>query len=241
MKNEAQVAKLRNLPQYKDKSDEELTVIAQSSNRDEYKFHGDGLSKDDKKWCEKRFSLYRDNCTVENFSDLIDLESLVTMELHLKQIQDCLNQLHEKTAGTDSYHVPTKELEAERELLNSILSLKKTLGLKEEKKTESFVDFLKNFKRKVALYIVDHRGAFTFKCPHCGSLALLYKKIEDYHTADFTMFRGTLLYNEKLMDLIYDKKLSVRDVAEVFGQPTDDYVKGIYEKIYLSERAKKPK
>jgi len=241
MKYEAQIAKLRNLPQYKDKSDEELLSIAQDSSKEIYKFHGDGLSKDEKKWCQTRFDLYRDNCTVENLSDLIDLESLVQMELRLKQLMDYISARREKTKDTDSYHPANKDLESAQFLLKSILELKQQLGLKEEKRTESFLDFLKSFKKKVTLYVLEHRGAFTFKCPHCGGLALLYKKIDDYNTVDFKMFRGTLLYNEKLLSLIYEGKLSIRDVAEVFGQPCDDYVKGIYEKVYLIERAKSKK
>ena len=51
------------------------------------------------------------------------------------------------------------------------------------------------------------------------------------------MFKGTLLYNKVLMEFIDNGKLTIEEVSKVFGLQNTDYIKGIYNKVYLKEKS----
>jgi hypothetical protein len=60
-------------------------------------------------------------------------------------------------------------------------------------------------------------------------------KIDGLEPAKATFFRGTTLYNHKLMELYHYKKITLEEMAEIFGV-NHKYITFIYENIYLKPK-----
>jgi hypothetical protein len=57
-------------------------------------------------------------------------------------------------------------------------------------------------------------------------------KVDDLEPAKATFFKGTTLYNEKVLQLYHEKKITLEDAAVIHGV-TPKYITLIYENIYL--------
>ena len=196
-----------------------------------------GLESWEVSQANKLYRQYKDHYHIEQLSDLQVLRDLVWLEIVQERLKKDSLQITE--AGKKANIIPIQTLEAIDAIQDKILILKTKLGLFEEKKVDSFLNFWDILKKKVNARANIYRKSFQFKCPSCGKFALLVRKIEDYNIVDFKMFKGTVLYNEELFNLVYDKKITLEDVANVWGQPLTDYVQKMYNDIYLPEKKSK--
>lgn len=233
-----EISKLRNLKCYQNKSDNELIEILKKREQELYTPSYNGLSNIETKWAKERYKLYRDNYPyIDSASDLQLLETVVWLETVIERYKKSIEQI---VNVSDSIKTPIAIPETTKngllEFQEQHLKLKEKLGLFEEKKQDSFMTIWSSLIKKIEKHAQTHAGAFTFRCPKCGALALLVKKIEDYKTCNFSMFRGTFLYNEYLFDLVYKGQITLEDVAKVWEQQTTDYVKGMYDNVYLVEK-----
>ena len=239
------INQLKALKQYKNKSDEELIEIIKKreSKKSRKKPQNKpkiaesvewvGLTIDEETQANNLFQQYKENNHIESFSDLRDLKTLVVLEVIQARYQKQINEL----VKSDKFP-PKYVMDSLSNIMNQIMTLKKELGLNLAK-GESWLDFWGKLKKKLQKYIEEHSGAFTMKCPHCGNFVLLTRKIEDYETFPFKCFKGTVLYNEKLFQLLEAGKLTKKDIAEVFGC-SEDYIDRIYNKLYLPEKHSNP-
>jgi hypothetical protein len=232
----SRISQLKKLKQYEGKSKAELEKIALEIEK--YKVDWVGLSSSEKKRADSLYRDYIDNYHLETFSDKEDLKVLVYNTALLERIQKKIEKIEKATKKRNGIGtlLPKDVIDSLNNIQKQILILKEKLGLFIDKKDESWLDFWGKLKKKFSLYVNEHKGAFTMKCPYCGEYVLLTRKIEDYDAIPFTMFKGTVLYNEKLMQLIEQGKLTEKEVAEIFGLQSVDYIKGIFQKIYLREK-----
>ena len=76
------INKIRNLVQYRNKSEKDLCKIAErllaEEEKERNRFRPDwkGLDKNTKKWADNRFKAYRDRFHIESYSDLLLLVEL---------------------------------------------------------------------------------------------------------------------------------------------------------------------
>jgi len=234
---EAKFNQIKNMPQYRDKSEAEIKKIAKELLKEEdkkYKVEWVGLTTAEKKKADKLFDEYSKKYQITKLSDLEDLKSLIFTTTVKERIQKILQKL-EKSGNAP----PVRTMDSYDTLHKQESELKARLGLGQEKKESKWKVFWTNFKKKLLHYVLYHKGAFYFKCPSCKKMALLLRKVEDYNTFDFTMFRGTYLYNEEMFKDIDSGKISKEDVSRYWGLQNTDYINLIYEKVWLPEQKKK--
>jgi uncharacterized C2H2 Zn-finger protein len=118
---------------------------------------------------------------------------------------------------------------------NQIMSLKEKLGMMRDAESESALDLINELKEKALTYYNEHAGETYVKCPECQNLFRLLMKIDGLEVAKATFFRGTTLYNQKLMELYHYKKVTLEEVAEIMGVHSK-YITFIYENIYLKPK-----
>jgi len=230
----SKIEQLGKLKQYRNKSQEELEDIAiKQLTREENKIEWIGLTKEEEKNANKIYNNYTEHHHIENFNDLEDLKTLVyntLLENRIKiKIYDLTNQANPE--------IPSKfVLDSLTSLQKQNLDLKAKLGLNESQQ-EGWMQFWQRLCKKINNYAVEHRGLFLFKCPdlNCGKIVLLLRKVADYNTFDFRCFRGTFIYSETMMKLIDEKKISFKESADIFGV-SEEYMRGMYEKIYIKEK-----
>lgn len=248
MDNTREIAKLRNLNCYKNKTDAELELVllkkqekqAEKEDKIEFEPKWSGLSDSEKKWAKARFEDYKKDYSIINLSDLVLLENLIFIETLQEQYKRKIQQLTEAAKNIpNGLIIPDNILKALREFQEQEIELREKLGLFEDKKKDDFLSIWTSLKKKINIHANENRGAFQFKCPTCGNLALLVKKVSDFETCDFKMFKGTWLYNEHMFKLYDEGKLTFEDIGKFFGLQSIDYIKKIYEKIYLPEKKAK--
>ena len=231
---------IKNLKNYKKKTPQELETIAiKMFKKDQMKVDWVGMTKDEIKVAQKSFENYIENHHIESFNDLEDLKTLVYNSILENRLKQKIFELttHEDADGNSKPEIPNKNiLDSLTGLQKQMLDLKQKLGLNESK-TEGWMQFWARLCKKINTHAVEHRGAFTFKCvdPNCGKIALLLRKIDDYNTFEFKCFRGTFIYSEPLMKMIDEKRTDFKEAASIFGCG-EEYMQGMFQKIYLREK-----
>jgi len=191
-----------------------------------------GLNKSEVSRANYRFKEYAKTYHLNSITDKGLLKDFVYLEILGDRLQEKIQTLGD--TGTD---VPLELMTEYRDNLERKVKLAEKLGLSSDKLQSNWIEVWDKLKKKAQLYAETHRGACTAKCPYCSKLFLLLMKIDNYESFPFTMFKGTVLYNKKLMELIEEGKLTIEEVSEIWGLSKTDYVKGIYNKIYLVEKS----
>ena len=238
------IKQIKSLTQYRDYSSEELEkeAIRLLEEEEKYKVEWIGFDKSEIKRANKLYSEYLEHYPyIESFSDLEDLKLLVSNVVLLERL-DTLVYNREKTK------LSKYDIDARKELANQILNLKDKLGLSKVRKREAWKDIWTSLKKRIIHHLQSNRGAFEFKCPHCGEFALLAIKIKDYNTFPFKFFKGTFLYNYWLFKMMEEGKITKNDLIKIFDdykeKPKEDennprlsdYIDWIYKKVYLKEK-----
>jgi len=235
---ENRMKKIKGRKQNKNKSLQEIKELAlKEIEREKLKVDWVGLTKDEEKIAQKLFLDYVNNYHIEGFNDLEDLKTLVFNSILENRMKLDLAPTKDEDTGELETKVPSKfVLDALTSLQKQNLDLKNKLGLNKTKKI-GWMDFWQEFCEKINKHAVTHRGAFTFKCPNCGELKLLLRKVEDYNTFDWACFLGTDIYSETVMELIDEKLIDYTRAAKIFGV-SPEYMEGCYNSIYLKEKEK---
>lgn len=193
-----------------------------------------GLNSAEARKANSNFNKYSNTYHLTSVSDQSLLEDYVYLEILGDRLQEQIKSL---SNGDDKTTVPRNLMEQFHNNLEQKLNLAEKLGFGKGKQDSGWLEFWEGLKKKTLLYSQENRGLCTAKCPYCKKLFLLLKKIDDYDSFKFTMFRGTILYNSKLMELIDNKKLTMEEVAEIWGLQNTDYIKGIFNRIYLKDKS----
>ncbi|MBN1467760.1 MAG: hypothetical protein JW924_03460 [Fusobacteriaceae bacterium] len=238
------IKKLKNLYQYRNKTEEEIVEIAkaklaQESEKERLEpIFWVGLTPEEEKKANNLYNEYLKAHDLESFSDKEDLKYLVQNIIIYEQL---LEQIAKK-ARDSKLNISKYDIDAKNALERQIEDYKSKLGIS-SKKQASWQDFWLGLKKRIQLYIATHSGAFYLKCPYhdCNRMILLLRRVKDYQAFPFKMFRGTHLYNEEMLKDIESGKLTQEDVARYWSLEHTDYIKMIYEEIYLKEKAEKQK
>ena len=231
---EEKLNKIRNLKQYKNKSDEELIAIikAKGAKKSEISLNWAGLSSEEEKKANKLFYAYKKNYHLEGFSELQDVTKIVNLEIILSRYYEISSKYSESGKVLPKY-----VSDSINNTVRQISDLKTALGLNKQQ-SASWEEVWKEVNDSLEAEINLHRGAYEWVCPNCKQSYLLALKVKDYNTFNWKFFRNTQLYNEAMFKVFEEKRpITLNDIANFFGVSVD-YIEYIYKKIYLLEKEK---
>ena len=223
------INRYRNMKQYKDLSDEEIQkIIDKKSQEEELLTAFVGLNKEEK---EKALQHYNQYISEHSFESLAEKSTLINL-VYLEILNDRIKEFIEKEGKEKQGAIPLRMTEQLVENTTQIMTLKEKLGMMKDKDSDTALNLLEELKEKALKYYEEHAGETYVKCPECQSLFRLLMKINGLEPAKATFFKGTTLYNEKLMELYHYKKLTREELAEILGVHSQ-YIDFIYNNIYL--------
>lgn len=248
--------KFSKLVQYKDKTEEELTIIAQNKlyrdeildglkfcNYIEPKFSSKDTpeeqekkikqlqdeAKQEKQFAESILDAYLEENTIESTADRGTLRELIDNEVLLNRYKNHINKLF-----SEHGKINDRDIKQVQELEKTIQELKEKLGLtKNQKKVGTLEQYLTILKKKVKIFHETHGGLSVHRCPHCG---LHFKEIREKigEESPISMLRGTIVYNKDVFDLVHEKTISEEKAAKILGVSIS-HIKMMYTDIYLKE------
>jgi hypothetical protein len=231
MDRDREIQRQANLKQNQGKTPEEIAVLVDKKIQEEELLTAFiGLSDDEKK---KAIKLYDQYVTEHLFESLAEKSTLINL-VYLEILNDRVKLFIEKEGNEKQGAIPLRMTEQLVENTNQIMSLKEKLGMMKDAESESALNLINELKEKALAYYETHAGETYVKCPECQSLFRLLMKIEGLEPAKATFFRGTTLYNQKLMELYHYKKITLEEMAEIMGV-NHKYITYIYENIYLKK------
>jgi len=230
-KREKLLKQYRTMKQYKDLSEEEREkIVDQKLQEDELLTSFVGLSETEK---TKAINLYNQYLVEHSFESLAEKSTLITL-VYLEILNDRIKLFIEQEGKDKSGAIPIKMTEQLVTNNTQIISLKEKLGMMKDAESETALELVNELKEKALKYYEEHAGETYVKCPECQNLFRLLMKIDGLEPAKATFFKGTTLYNKKLIELYHYKKLTKEEVAEILGVHPK-YVTFIYENIYLAK------
>jgi len=231
MDRDREIQKQANLKQNKGKSLEEITELVDKKFREEELSQSFvGLDETEQK---KALQLYERYVSEHSFESLAEKSTLVNL-VYLEILNDSIKRFIAQEMKEKNGAVSLRMNEQLNLNTTQIQQLKEKLGMLKDKEDESALDLKNELEEKALKYYDEHAGETYVKCPECQNLFRLLMKVDDLLPAKATFFRGTTLYNEKLMELYHYKKVTITELAEIFGV-NDKYITFIYENIYLKK------
>ncbi|MHA1437863.1 MAG: hypothetical protein ACTSPD_09800 [Promethearchaeota archaeon] len=248
------IIKIRNLHQYKGKSEEELETIAKrlliKANNKKQKKQTEKkeesvpvINPDDSEWliifdkeeqeqAQKLFNSYKENCHVERLSETNLLKDLVFLEILSNRYKKQINEKSKKDENTKEKKIPTHLIRAFHDNVDKIMTMKdKLFGSKDENDPYKFIALL---MKKFKLWRKKNQLTRFRICPHCHKAIQLQLRAEYWDAIKHPWFRDRFLYNEHLFDLYFLGKIKKEDVAKILqgkNVKSTDYVDLIIEKV----------
>jgi len=224
---------LRSLKQNKEKTEEEISFLAQQkldeqNILDELAFC---INDAEKKYAKNLLDQYLSQSSFENLADRDTIKQLVDMEILVERIKSYLKRAYD----TANPALPTNLIQQLQFCNEQILKLKESLGLtSSDKNQQSWIADWDNLKKKCLAYHKIHGGETYTRCPKCQHMYRILMKVDDKEKVSATFFQGTKLYNKKLFALYHEKRLTQEEVAEILGVSVH-YIAFIYEELFLKE------
>lgn len=229
------IQKYKNMKQFKDLPDNELEQLVDKKIQEEELLTAFiGLNDTEK---IKAIQLYNQYVTEHSFESLAEKSTLINL-VYLEILNDRVKLFIEQEGKEKKGAIPIKMTEQLVANSTQVMDLKEKLGMMKNKENESALDLINELKEKALNYYETHAGETYVKCPECQNLFRLLMKIDGLEPAKATFFRGTTLYNQKLMELYHYKKVTLEEMAEIFGV-NHKYITFIYENIYLKPKGDK--
>jgi hypothetical protein len=226
------IQKYRNMKQYASCSDIELEQLVQKKIDEEELLNAFvGLDETEQK---KALQLYERYVSEHSFESLAEKSTLVNL-VYLEILNDRIKLFIAQEMKDKDGAIPLRMNEQLTFNTTQIMQLKEKLGMLKNKGDENALDLKNELEEKALTYYNEHAGETYVKCPECQNLFRLLMKVDGLEPAKATFFRGTTLYNQKLMELYHYKKVTLDEVAEIMGV-NNKYITFIYENIYLKPK-----
>jgi adenylate cyclase class IV len=234
---ESLIKKLKNLPQYKNKTEEEIEIVAKSKLEKDAILNSLAFCKDDEvEFASELLEEYLAESSIISFSDKQLLSQLIDIEVLMSRIKKELKKEYEKTNATVPLHM-SEEL---RNLTEEAYTLKERLGLTKDKVSQNVMEEWEKLKAKALEYYKESGGSNLCRCPYCQKTFLILKDLKNCHTEKLPLFKKTTLYNQKLFEMLEQNRISQEELATVLGCGVD-YIEFIFQKVYLAEKNEQEK
>lgn len=150
------IKKLKNLPQYKNKSEEELDVIARARLAKDSIIDSLAFCKEDEKeFASELLENYLSESSITSFSDKQLLSQLIDIEVLMARIKKELKNEYDKANPSIPLHM-SEEL---RELTEQSYTLKERLGLTKDKESQNVMEEWEKLKAKALAYYKEGGGS----------------------------------------------------------------------------------
>lgn len=205
---EKEINRIRNLPQYKKKTDDELRHIAEA-NLSKKQLDVSSLfeDKDDQAIATELYGKYITVFPDFDYSELGILRDLVYEEVYKIKIQKKINENMDK--GSNPFDKLTSQL---HEVEDHIIELKRILGImKQDTKEAHDLTALEILQKRFEKYINEHKSEFETDCKHCGKMLLLRRRTKDFVSLKHPWFAGRFYFNYEIIKDVKEGKLSKED------------------------------
>jgi len=226
------IKRLRNLPQYKNLSEEEFqTKLKEREKLSELDINDLFTDKKEREKAKDLINKYLEEYKIETVADKNLLKQLVYLEIFHLRLQESANLF-----SKENENIPLQLVNALHANLNQILILKDQLGLSKDKSLEQSDTFraLELLKKKFKVWKEENQASRTLVCPHCGRLIMLRIKTDAWEAQKHSFFKDRILGNSHLIRLYKENKLTKQDLALIFETSTD-YVDWLVNKWKLNE------
>ena len=226
------IKRLRNLPQYKNLSEEEFqTKLKEREKLSELDINDLFTDKKEREKAKDLINKYLEEYKIETVADKNLLKQLVYLEIFHLRLQESANLF-----SKENENIPLQLVNALHANLNQILILKDQLGLSKDKSLEQSDTFraLELLKKKFKVWKEENQASRTLVCPHCGRLIMLRIKTDAWEAQKHSFFKDRILGNSHLIKLYKENKLTKQDLALIFETSTD-YVDWLVNKWKLNE------
>ena len=225
--------KLKNMKQYANATGEELNAAVEKRIKEEELTNSfEGLDDTEIKKALELYDQYISENSFENLAEKSTLVGLIYKEILKIRVQQYIKQ-----EGDNKKSMPLPMIEKIMDLDAQILTDKEKLGMLKSEDNASFVTSMNELKKKALAYYNEHAGETYVRCPECQKMFRLLMNVEGLEICKANFFKGTTLYNKKVLDLYDQKRLTIDEVTEILGVH-QKYVDFIYNNIYLKEKDK---
>lgn len=236
---ESKVKQLKNLPQYRYKSEVELKDIVRKKEAKAQELANkkaeaelidvENLFSDikEKRMARVLLNKYLEEFSLDNISDKALLKDLIYLEVFQKTRLQASAEQFQKENGS----VPLQILDSIHKNLDKIRDLKGSLGLTKESSSEKN-DAFKAFdllKKKFKIWAEEHQASRTLKCPFCSKIILLRIRTTAWEEQAHPYFSDKVFGSPHLVKLFKDNKITKEDVALILGV-SPDYVSWLCER-----------
>lgn len=249
---ENEISRLKNLKNFKNKSDEDLLQIAkinvlvkEFSNSPLFQYDGDDpkikakIEKDQDLAVEK-FETYLTDYKIESSSDIDTLKSLVFTEMMEVRVQREINQL-----SIEGRPLPKNISEQLIEIQNQKSALKIKLGIDKTAIKDTDLTKLEKAEIRFQRYIEEHKHEFTLDvpmiCEKCNHEAkynyLLRKRVKDFDAIKNPWFAGRFFFNYEIIKDVKNGKITKEDAWRYMSSCAlgEDFKQTAFSKQYCAD------
>jgi len=215
-----QLRKLRNLPQYKNATDEELKQVIENLHKKDEDLDLELLfsSVKERRQAQALLQKYLRDYHIETISDKNLLKQIIYCEVLAARLQKILNNI-----GKPGSKVPIHVIDAYHRTLNQVIELKEKLGItKEQQQKQNVFDVIQTLKKKFKIWRENNLSRHVI-CPYCGQVIWLKIRTDAYEASKHPFLKDRVLSNEHLVKLYQEGKITKNDVAQIL-ECSDDYI-----------------
>lgn len=239
------VAKLKNLPQYRNKSEVEIEAhVKQQADKTTQK--EERVAAAELMNIESQFSdvkerrmgralldKYLEDFSLDNISDKALLKDLIYLEVFQKmRLQTSADQFQKENGS-----VPLQILDAIHKNLDKIRDLKNSLGLTSDSQNEKN-DAFKAFEillKKAKIWREQNQATRSLRCPECSKMIMLRIRTDAWEAQKHSYFSDPIFGNQHLVKLYQEGKITKEDVSLILGT-SPDFVNWLVEKWKLLKK-----
>jgi hypothetical protein len=233
---EREVKKLKNLIQNKNKTNEELEILAKENiQRQEILGSLTFALDDEKSFATNLLNKYLEESSLQSASEKDTLTHLIDLEVLLNRIKKQLNTEYDKANPA----IPIVFIEQVTELTNQIMELKEKLGLLKEDEnndvSKTISDLLERFHKWINK--PENRSNFECQCPKCEEIILIRRRLDkekDEIKSHPWYIEGGILFNKEIFKDFELGKISENQVVRYLNV-TSDYINWIRQNYPLNQ------
>lgn len=219
LKLEKKINQIKNYPQYRDKSPEELKQIAselltkKSRKKSTELQEGEEifaleefLDEAEHALAIKKYQQYAEKCTITNEAQRGKVKSIVLLEVQLSALLKEVNEIRKDGNRVLSPNL----LSSIRELLTQLDKLKDDVfGVKDDSPFNVLMIMFKKFR----YWLSRNQLSREVKCIHCSKPFLLHMRTDKYEAQKHPYLIDQLLGNEEMMNDYLQGKLTCEQMA----------------------------
>jgi hypothetical protein len=203
---QAEINRIKNLPQYKAKSSDDLETIASANLKKKDTDIGQKFTDpDEADYARKLFKKYLAEYPNLSYSQVEMIEDLIVHQINKMFIQKQI-----EIGKTEKKFVHNSLFDQLREIEEHIFQLKEKIGLNKELEVGELTA-TQMLQKRFDKYINENREEFTTVCEGCGSLLLLRRRVKNFDCLQHPWFAGRWFFNYEILKDVKDGKLAKED------------------------------